>query len=80
MSTAPAGGDRVVEETTHGVAMYPPSEASAYYRIVWRTPTGQRKQTTAGRERAAAWAQAWRRDRLLAAEVGDLGQTPLTSS
>ncbi|HEY0560103.1 MAG TPA: site-specific integrase [Frankiaceae bacterium] len=61
---------RTIEETDHGVLLYPPKE-HPYYRLVWHTPDGQRKTTTAGRDRDQAWAKAWVIDAELAKSTAD---------
>jgi hypothetical protein len=62
---------REVWETPHGVVLYPPTDARPYYRLTWRTPLGERKSASAGKDHTRAWAKANEVDAELRDAVAD---------
>ena len=62
--TSPVGPHGVVRLTA-------PTEARPYYRITYRTPTGQRRQPSGGKDYATAAAKAALIEAELASAVGD---------
>ena len=59
--------------TTHGVALYCPTAARPYHRMVWRDQDGRRQQRNANPDHDQAWAQAVEVDEQLAVDLADPG-------
>lgn len=65
-----------IAESQHGAKLMAPTEGRPYYRIIWYTRTGERKQGSAGRDFEEALGKLGEKEAELATGLGERGTLP----